>query len=58
MIISFRHTTPALLAGRKTVTRRSWHPVHLERWQKAWDLGRLEHKAYDKSPRQGGGRWV
>lgn len=27
MIISYSHTTPALLAGRKTVTRRAWKPV-------------------------------
>lgn len=28
MIISFGWTTPALLAGQKTVTRRDWHPKH------------------------------
>lgn len=28
MIISFGETTPALLAGRKTVTRRNWSPSH------------------------------
>lgn len=28
MIISFGWTTPALLAGQKTVTRRDWAPSH------------------------------
>lgn len=28
MIISFGWTTPALIAGKKTVTRRAWTPKH------------------------------
>lgn len=48
-IVSFAWTTPALLAGRKTVTRRDWSP----------DYGRLFRAgdiviAYDRSPRNGG----
>ena len=48
-IISFAWTTPALLAGRKTVTRRDWSP----RWVKFIREGD-EMAAYDKSPRYGG----
>lgn len=33
MIISFAHTTPALLAGRKTVTRRDWKPEHAAKFK-------------------------
>jgi len=48
-IISFAYTTPALLAGRKTVTRREWDA----------DYACLFHAgdqvaAWDKSPRYGG----
>ena len=32
MIISFGWTTPALLAGRKTVTRREWDPDYAQRF--------------------------
>lgn len=32
MILSFAHTTDALLAGRKTVTRRDWRPRHAARF--------------------------
>lgn len=32
MIISFAWTTPALLAGQKTVTRRDWTPQHAARF--------------------------
>lgn len=52
--ISFNLTTPQFLNGRKTVTRRRWKPRHLEMWQRCWDTGRLEHDAWDKSPRFGG----
>lgn len=33
MIISFGWTTPALLAGMKTVTRRDWKPQHAEKFK-------------------------
>lgn len=33
MIISFGHTTPALLAGAKTVTRRDWKPQHAAKFK-------------------------
>ena len=48
-IISFSWTTPALLAGRKTVTRRDW-PARYERQFKPGDLC----QAYDRNPRNGG----
>lgn len=32
MIISFGWTTPALLAGVKTVTRRDWNDKHAQQW--------------------------
>ena len=55
MIISFAHTTPALLAGRKTVTRRAdWKPATFKRWRNAWDAGKHVHDAYDRLPRVGG----
>lgn len=34
MIISFGWTTPALLAGQKTVTRRDWSLKHVAQWRK------------------------
>lgn len=48
-IISFAWTTPALLAGVKTVTRRQWAPRHAEAYR-AGDL----IAAYDRSPRYRG----
>ena len=33
MIISFGWTTPALLAGHKTVTRREWKPQHAAKFK-------------------------
>lgn len=33
MIISFSRTTPALLAGHKTVTRRDWKHEHAEKFK-------------------------
>ena len=48
-IISFAETTPALLAGRKTVTRRDWQPLYASRF-KALDLV----QAWNSSPRVGG----
>lgn len=45
-IISFAWTTPALLAGVKTVTRRDWKPHYAARF-KAGDIV----LAYDRNPR-------
>lgn len=33
MIISFGWTTPALVAGHKTVTRRDWNPKHAAKFK-------------------------
>ncbi len=49
MIISFAWTTPALLAGAKTMTRRDWTDAHAAKFH-AGDLV----DAYDKSPRAHG----
>jgi hypothetical protein len=48
-IISFAWTTPALLAGAKTCTRRDWKMEYAFRFKKG-DLC----LAYDKQPRFGG----
>jgi len=48
-IISFAWTTDALLAGKKTVTRRDWDDRYAVRF-KAGSIC----AAYDKSPRFGG----
>lgn len=45
-IISFAWTTPALLAGRKSVTRREWVP----KWARSFRAGEV-CQAYDRSPR-------
>lgn len=50
-IISFSWTTPALLAHRKTVTRRNWADSHAAGFKE----GELV-QAWDKSPRAGGKR--
>jgi len=49
MIISFAWTTAALLAGRKSRTRRYWKPEYAARFKP----GSL-HDAYDRSPRYHG----
>jgi hypothetical protein len=49
-IISFAWTTPALLAGQKTCTRRDWEPRYGRMFGKAGDLV----AAYDRSPRYKG----
>jgi hypothetical protein len=49
MIISFAHTTPALVAGHKTVTRRDWKPGHAAKFK----AGQVVD-AYDRNPRNGG----
>jgi hypothetical protein len=51
VIISFAWTTPALLAGQKTVTRRDWSWRHAAKFRS----GELVD-AYDKNPRFGGKR--
>lgn len=45
-ILSFAHTTPPLLAGHKTVTRRAWTDGYARRFA----AGELV-QAYDRSPR-------
>ncbi len=50
MIISFAWTTPALLAGAKTMTRRDWKPEHAACFH-AGDLV----DAWNRSPRVGRG---
>src|SRR3712207_3360782 len=49
MMISFAWTTPALLAGKKTVTRRDWSDDYARRFRPG-----LIVDAYDQSPRRGG----
>ena len=49
MIIAFAKTTPALLAGAKTVTRRDWKASHAAKFKPGMLVD-----AYDKSPRHGG----
>lgn len=51
--ISFAWTTPALLAGRKTVTRRLWDDRFAQHFIWAFYRGDLV-TAYDKNPRNGG----
>lgn len=53
MIISFAHTTPALLAGAKTLTRRTWTAGHAARFR----AGMLVD-AWDQVPRVRGARKV
>lgn len=48
-LISFAHTTPALLAGRKTVTRRNWDHGYAGRFHRGQDVD-----AWNRSPRKGG----
>ncbi len=51
LIISFAWTVPALLARRKSCTRRDWNATYAARFHKG-DLV----QAWDKSPRIGGKR--
>lgn len=46
MIISYAYTTEALLAGRKTCTRRDWKDDYARRFRE----GQV-HQAWDRSPR-------
>ena len=50
-IISFAWTTPALLAGRKTCTRRNWTTNYALKFK----AGEIE-QAYNRNPRIGGKR--
>lgn len=52
-IVSFGKTTPALLAGRKTVTRREWAAKHAASFHE----GELV-QAWNQSPRVKGSRRV
>ena len=49
MVISFAWTSPALVAGKKTVTRRDWKRDHAAKFRKGDVV-----TAYNKSPRAGG----
>lgn len=49
LIISFAYTTPALIAGQKTVTRRHWKGDYADRFKAGTEV-----TAYDRSPRAGG----
>lgn len=49
MVISFAWTTPALVAGQKTCTRRDWDPRYATRFRS----GQLV-QAYDRQPRYRG----
>ncbi len=53
MIISFAETTPALLAGAKTVTRREWNPNHARKFTASALV-----QAWDKTPRVKGAKRV
>jgi len=53
VIISFAWTTPALLAGAKTMTRRKWKADYAERFKSGMLVD-----AWDRSPRTGKGRKV
>ncbi len=53
MIISFAWTTPALLAGAKTMTRREWSAAHAAKFR----AGQLVD-AWDHVPRVKGARKV
>lgn len=53
MIISFAHTTTALVCGAKTVTRRTWAPSHAAKFH----VGDLV-QAWNKTPRNKGAKKV
>ena len=50
MILSFTWTTDALLAGKKTCTRRVWSERTARAWVNAYQGDRLLHSAWDKMP--------
>lgn len=49
LIISFAWTVPAILAGRKSCTRRDWNESYARKFRKG-DIV----QAWDKNPRNGG----
>ena len=49
MIICFKLTLKEFLSGKKTVTRKDWLSRNTDRWQRWFDLRKVEHNAYDKS---------
>lgn len=51
MIISFGWTSPALLAGEKSETRREWNRVYLQRMVRHYRQGRTILDAWNTSPR-------
>lgn len=51
MILTFRWTTEALLAGKKTVTRREWTDRHAAKFREGMIVD-----AWDKNPRNHGRR--
>lgn len=53
MILSFAETTPALLAGAKTVTRREWADSHARKFTPG-----LMVQAWNKTPRVKGAKRV
>lgn len=62
MIISFGYTSPAFLAGAKTVTRRAWSLRTVASYFKGESIevstgrliGGVRHQAWDKVPHAGG----
>jgi hypothetical protein len=50
MILSFAWTTEALLAGKKTCTRRLWSDRTASSWIKACQSGRWVHQAWNNPP--------
>ncbi len=50
MILSFAWTTDALLAGKKTCTRRLWNERTARAWVNAYNSDRLIHSAWNKMP--------
>ena len=50
MILSFAWTTEALLAGKKTCTRRLWSERTASSWIKACQSGRWVHQAWNNVP--------
>lgn len=57
MNLSFALTNEEYVRGDKTVTRRpGWKISYFKTWCRAWELGRLVHQGYSKSPRAGGKR--
>ena len=54
MIICFKLTLKEFLSGKKTVTRKDWLSRNTDRWQRWFDLRKVEHDAYDTIPGRGG----